>query len=134
MSLRRFTSFGESPNDLVALIMYQMMGQVNKKRLARIPRRDTAEGGYLWPVDYYCCLRGETLTRKPYVRIPEQIDTRVHKKQRKWIICTSPIIVKICFLLSSLWSMNWMLFCPCLIPFYQLGHVIDSTKFFIEEI
>ncbi|KHN25729.1 hypothetical protein glysoja_018303 [Glycine soja] len=68
---------------LFALIMYQMMGQVNKERLAEylgeLQRKEDTNDRYV------AALRGETLTRKPYVRIqpiPEHIDTKANKEQK----------------------------------------------------
>jgi len=64
--------------------MYQMMGQVNKERLAEylgeLKRKEDTNDRYI------AALRGETLTRKPYVRIqpiPEQTDNKVDKEQKK---------------------------------------------------
>ncbi|BAU00515.1 hypothetical protein LR48_Vigan06g004500 [Vigna angularis] len=61
-----------------------MMGQVNKERLAEylgeLQRKEDTNDRYT------AALRGETLTRKPYVRIqpiPEQTDTKVDKEQKK---------------------------------------------------
>lgn len=61
-----------------------MMGQVNKERLAEylgeLQRKENTDDRYV------AALRGETLTRKPYVRIqpiPEQPDTRADKEQKK---------------------------------------------------
>nr|ACU23265.1 unknown [Glycine max] len=61
-----------------------MMGQVNKERLAEylgeLQRKEDTNDRYV------AALRGETLTRKPYVRIqpiPEQTDTKANKEQKK---------------------------------------------------
>ncbi|KAH1164249.1 hypothetical protein GLYMA_01G216400v4 [Glycine max] len=60
-----------------------MMGQVNKERLAEylgeLQRKEDTNDRYV------AALRGETLTRKPYVRIqpiPEHIDTKANKEQK----------------------------------------------------
>ncbi|OIW08101.1 hypothetical protein TanjilG_06644 [Lupinus angustifolius] len=61
-----------------------MMGQVNKERLAEylgeLQRKENTNDRYV------AALRGETLTRKPYVRIqpvPEKTDTSAEKDQKK---------------------------------------------------
>ncbi|KAK4253570.1 hypothetical protein QN277_010225 [Acacia crassicarpa] len=61
-----------------------MMGQVNKERLAEflgeLQRKEDTNGPYV------AALKGETLTRKPYVRIqpvPKQNDAGVDKEQKK---------------------------------------------------
>ncbi|CAJ1928074.1 unnamed protein product [Sphenostylis stenocarpa] len=61
-----------------------MMGQVNKERLAEylgeLQRKEDTNDRYV------AALRGETLTRKPYVRIqpiPEQTDTKADNEQKK---------------------------------------------------
>ena len=66
------------------------MGQVNKERLAEylgeLQRKENTNDRYV------AALRGETLTRKPYVRIqpiPEKTDTGAGKEQKKWISCWS---------------------------------------------
>ncbi|KAK4253568.1 hypothetical protein QN277_010224 [Acacia crassicarpa] len=61
-----------------------MMGQVNKERLAEflgeLQRKEDTNDRYV------AALKGETLTRKPYVRIqpvPKQNDAGVDKEQKK---------------------------------------------------
>ncbi|XP_054812911.1 uncharacterized protein LOC129313655 [Prosopis cineraria] len=61
-----------------------MMGQVNKERLAEflgeLQRKEDTNDRYV------AALKGETLTRNPYVRIqpvPKQKDTGVDKEQKK---------------------------------------------------
>ncbi|KAK7317457.1 hypothetical protein RJT34_01711 [Clitoria ternatea] len=61
-----------------------MMGQVNKERLAEylgeLQRKEDTNDRYV------AALRGETLTRKPYVRIqpiPEQTNAKADKEQKK---------------------------------------------------
>jgi hypothetical protein len=62
----------------------QMMGQVNKERLAEflgeLQRKEDTNDRYI------AALRGETLTRKPYVRIqpiPNQTPTEENKTKDK---------------------------------------------------
>ncbi|KAG5061469.1 hypothetical protein JHK85_002564 [Glycine max] len=64
-------------------VLLYMMGQVNKERLAEylgeLQRKEDTNDRYV------AALRGETLTRKPYVRIqpiPEHIDTKANKEQK----------------------------------------------------
>lgn len=61
-----------------------MMGRVNKERLAEylgeLQRKENTNDRYV------AALRGETLTRKPYVRIQpiqEQNDTKTDKEVKK---------------------------------------------------
>lgn len=61
-----------------------MMGQVNKERLAEflgeLKRKEDTNDRYV------AALRGETLTRNPYVRIqpiPKQNDSGADKEQKK---------------------------------------------------
>jgi hypothetical protein len=66
-------------NNLVAFITLQMMGQVNKERLAEylgeLQRKENTNDRYV------AALRGETLTRKPYVRI-QPIPEQTEKEQK----------------------------------------------------
>lgn len=69
---------------MVAWVMNQMMGQVNKERLAEflgeLQRKENTNDRYV------AALKGETLTRNPYVRIqpiPKQNDTTVVDKEPK---------------------------------------------------
>ncbi|KAF1896509.1 hypothetical protein Lal_00034207 [Lupinus albus] len=62
---------------------FEMMGQVNKERLAEylgeLQRKENTNDRYV------AALRGETLTRKPYVRIqpvPEKTDTSVEEQKK----------------------------------------------------
>ena len=73
---------------MFSLIINQMMGQVNKERLAEylgeLQRKENTNDRYV------AALRGETLTRKPYVRIqpiPEQNNVNTDKEQKKWSSC-----------------------------------------------
>lgn len=119
-------------NNCVVLIMFQMMGQVNKERLAEylgeLQRKENTNDRYV------AALRGETLTRKPYVRIqpiPEQTD----KEQKNWISCWTPVIVNI---RSFEFTINTMLFYfySRFIPecIYLRSHVLERTRSGLMEI